>query len=87
MIERKTICYSDVRVIEAIKNCKNASRFFEEAAIYYIESITEERISKEMIKDIVIECLKGCASAQIQISNPNYSLEQIDDDINDILNL
>ena len=87
MIERKTICYSDTRVIEAIKKCKNVSRFFEEAAIYYIESITEERISKEMIKDIVIECLKDSVVAPPKINNPNYSLNQLEDDINDILDL
>lgn len=87
MIERKTICYSDTRVIAAIKNCKNISRFFEEAAIYYLESINEERISREMIKDIVIECLKGGDFTRGQISNPNYSSEQLSNDISDILNM
>lgn len=97
MCKKTTVCYSDEMIIEALCEETNKSKFFVEAALFYIknkdcitsnvDSITRETV-KEIAKDIVIDCLKGLVASG-PITNPNYTQNVIamDEDIMAIMDL
>lgn len=93
MSVKTSISFSHPKVIETYNALKaqpgkKVSRFFEDAALYYLESVEEERISRETVKDIVLGVLKDMVPVN-QISNQNYvsGREQLIDDVMSIMEM
>ncbi len=87
---RTTISISDERVEKAADEVGkgNVSRFFKDAALYYIENKGKENLNKEVVKDIIIDYLKDIvASGPITQSNYMEAKETLVDDISAILEL
>lgn len=79
---KKHISVTNERVLEALSNSKNASRFIEEAVLYYLDSLEHEYITREEVQGMILDAIKN-----IEIKNPNYSGEQLGEDIASILDL
>lgn len=79
---KRHISVTDDRVLKALAESKNASRFIEEAVLYYLDSIEKEYVTREQVKSIIMDCL----GSGLEIKNGNYSAPD-DDDINAVLNL
>ena len=79
---RKNISVTNERVLEAMAQADNASRLIEDAVIYYLDSIEKEYITKEEVSNMILDALKN-----VEIKNPNYSQEQLGNDITSILEL
>lgn len=84
----KTFSITDKKVLEALGNSSNKSKLIQDAILYYLESIEEEHISREIVKDIVIDVLKDIVVSG-PVSNHNYlgTEEQLDDDIKSIMDI
>ena len=80
---KKHISVTNERVLKALEDSKNASRFIEEAILFYLDSIRNEYVTAEQVKAIVLDCI---TKNQVIISNPNYQ-EPFRKDIEDILKL
>lgn len=79
---KKTISVTNDRVLRAMEQSKNASRLIEEAIIYYLDSLEHEYITKEEVQSMIFDALRN-----VEIKNPNCSLEQIGNEMNEIFNL
>lgn len=80
---KKHISVTNERVLKALNESKNASRFIETAILFYLDSIENEYVTVEQVKSIVFECI---SSNQVAINNKNYQAP-CKNDINDILNM
>lgn len=80
---RKTISVINKRVLDAMEGSNNASRLIEEAVLYYLDSLENEYVTKDIVKGIVLDCLKDVV---LPITNKNYA-EPILEDINAILEM
>lgn len=80
---KKHISVTNERVLKVLEESKNASRFIEEAILFYLDSIENEYVTVDQVKAIVFDCI---AKNQVAITNPNYH-EPSKSDIEDILNL
>lgn len=79
---RKNISVTNERVLEAMAQADNASRLIEEAMLYYLDSIEKEYITKEDVSNMILDAIR-----HVEIKNPNYSTEQLGNDIASILDL
>lgn len=79
---KKHISVTNERVLTALEESKNASRLIEEAIIYYLDSIEHDYITKEEAQSMIFDALR-----KVEIRNPNCSLEQIGNEMNEIFNL
>lgn len=82
---RKNISITNKRVLEAYEEAVRngrGSRLVEEAILYYLDSIDKEYITREEVQGMIYDALKS-----IDIKNPNYSSEQLYNDISSILEL
>lgn len=82
---KRNISISNPRVLEAFDKAtkeKRGSRLIEDAVLYYLDSLEHEYITKEEVKSMILDALKN-----VEIKNPNYSSEQLGNDIAGILDL
>lgn len=82
---KRHISITNGRVLEAFDNAAKSnkgSRLIEDAVLYYLDSLEHEYITKDQVSAMILNALN-----QIQITNPNYSSEQLGADITSILNL
>lgn len=86
---KEHINFKDSRVIAALTEAKKKrgmSKLVETAIIFYLDNLQSSQLTREDVKDIVIQCLASAAFTTDKI-NIKTSDENIKDDINDIMNL
>ena len=74
---KRHISVTNDRVLKALDESKNASRFIEEAILYYLDSIDKEYVTIDQVKSIVMDYIVRAPN----IENKNYE-SPTDDDIN-----
>lgn len=79
---RKNISVTNKRVLDAMEDSDNASRLIENAILYYLDSLDKEYITKCEVQGMILDAIK-----KIEINNPNYSSEELGNDIASILDL
>lgn len=79
---KKHISVTNERVLDALNNSKNASRLIEEAVLYYLDSLEHEYITREEVQSMILDAISN-----VEIKNPNYSSQQLGEDIASILDL
>ncbi|WP_053983450.1 hypothetical protein [Niameybacter massiliensis] len=82
---KKHISITNKRVLDAYEEAAKdgrGSRLIEEAIIYYLDNIEHDYITKEQVQSMIMDALRN-----IEIKNPNYSSEELGNDIASILDL
>lgn len=79
---KKHISVTNEEVLRALEQQQNASRFIEEAILYYLNNIDHDYITRDEVSGMIMDALKN-----VQIKNPNYSSKDLTSDIKKILDL
>lgn len=82
---KRHISITNDRVLKAFDKAtkeNKGSRLIEEAVLYYLDSIEKDYITKEEVNSMILEALRN-----IEIKNPNYTSQDLDMDIQNVLDL